>query len=104
MGPAMTEGGQMLGTASHERVGREYLEGLGFPSEVTQFVRGHVQAKRYLVYKYPDYHDKLTERSQGTLIHQGGPMTQQEAEAFESLSNFSAILEMRTWDEKAKDV
>ena len=30
-------------------------------------------------------------------------MTQQEAEAFESLSNFSAILEMRTWDEKAKD-
>ena len=43
-------------------------------------------------------------RSQGTLIHQGGPMTQQEAEDFESLSNFSAILEMRTWDEKAKDV
>ena len=31
-------------------------------------------------------------------------MTQQEAEDFESLSNFSAILEMRTWDEKAKDV
>ena len=31
-------------------------------------------------------------------------MTKQEAEAFESLSNFSAILEMRTWDEKAKDV
>ena len=31
-------------------------------------------------------------------------MTQQEAAAFESLSNFSAILEMRTWDEKAKDV
>ena len=30
-------------------------------------------------------------------------MTKQEAEAFESLSNFSAILEMRTWDEKAKD-
>ena len=30
-------------------------------------------------------------------------MTQQEAEAFESLSNFLAILEMRTWDEKAKD-
>ena len=30
-------------------------------------------------------------------------MTQREAEAFEGLSNFSAILEMRTWDEKAKD-
>ena len=31
-------------------------------------------------------------------------MTEKEAEAFESLSNFSAILEMRTWDEEAKDV
>merc|ERR1711894_52252 len=101
---AMTCNGTTLGTADHDKVGEKFLQDLGFPSEVTQFVRGHVQAKRYLVFKYPDYHDKLTERSQGTLIHQGGPMTQQEAEDFESLSNFSAILEMRTWDEKAKDV
>ena len=43
-------------------------------------------------------------RSQGTLIHQGGPMSSQEAETFESLTNFSAILEMRNWDERAKDV
>ena len=35
----------MLGTAGHERVGEEFLEGLGFPKEVTQFVRGHVQVK-----------------------------------------------------------
>merc|ERR1711934_1152467 len=101
---AMACNGTTLGTADHDKVGEMFLQELGFPSEVTQFVRGHVQAKRYLVYKYPDYHDKLTEASKGTLIHQGGPMTQQEAEAFESLSNFSAILEMRIWDEKAKDV
>ena len=34
---------QVLGTAGHERVGEEFLEGVGFPREVTQFVRGHVQ-------------------------------------------------------------
>ena len=38
--PSLT---QVLGTAGHERVGEEFLEGLGFPKEVTQFVRGHVQ-------------------------------------------------------------
>ena len=34
---------QVLGTAGHERVGEEFFEGVGFPKEVTQFVRGHVQ-------------------------------------------------------------
>ena len=40
----------------------------------------------------------------GTLIHQGGPMIAEEAQKFESLSNFGAILKMRQWDEAAKDV
>jgi len=101
--PAMTEGGQVLGTAGHERVGEEFLEGLGFPKEVTQFVRGHVQAKRYLVFKNPSYHDCLSEASKGTLVCQGGPMTKEEAECFEALPAFSAILAMRDWDDKAKD-
>ena len=39
----------------------------------------------------------------GTLICQGGPMSAEEAAEFENLSNFSAILEMRRWDEAAKD-
>ena len=39
---------QVLGTAGHERVGEEFLEGLGFPKEVTQFVKGHVQVKPVL--------------------------------------------------------
>ena len=31
-------------------------------------------------------------------------MSAEEAAEFEALSNFSAILEMRRWDEAAKDV
>ena len=33
---------------------------------------------------------------------EGGPMTREEAEAFEALPAFSAILAMRDWDDKAK--
>ena len=29
--------------ADHDKVGEKFLQELGFPSEVTQFVRGHVQ-------------------------------------------------------------
>ena len=37
-----------------------------------------------------------------TLIAQGGPMKQEEAEDFEKLEDFQALLEMRRWDEQAK--
>ena len=43
--------GTMLGTKTHEKVGEDFLKELGFPKSVTDFVRGHVEAKRYLVYK-----------------------------------------------------
>ena len=37
-----------------------------------------------------------------TLVHQGGPMNDEEAAIFEQLENFEAILRMRSWDEQAK--
>ena len=36
------------------------------------------------------------------IINQGGPMTKEEAEAFEALPSFAALLAMRDWDDKAK--
>ena len=44
--------GTTLGTRTHEKVGEKFLRNLGFPDSVTLFVRGHVDAKRYLVYRY----------------------------------------------------
>ena len=43
--------GTTLGTRTHEKVGELFLKNLGFPESVTSFVRGHVEAKRYLVYR-----------------------------------------------------
>ena len=48
-----------VGTQNHEIVGEKFLKDLGFPQTVTSFVRGHVEAKRYLVFKYPNYYDKV---------------------------------------------
>ena len=53
--------GQMgkVGTKDHESIGENFLKELGFTENVTNFVRGHVDAKRYLVFKYSSYYDKV---------------------------------------------
>ncbi|KAK8403977.1 hypothetical protein O3P69_000199 [Scylla paramamosain] len=100
--PMVTDG-LVLGTPRHEVVGEEYLKGLGFPEEVTIFVRNHVEAKRYLVATDPKYYEGLSEASRHTLTHQGGPMKEEEVLSFKTNPNFHAVLRMRSWDEKAKD-
>lgn len=53
--------------------------------------------------RYPSYHETLSLASKGTLINQGGPMNSQEATAFERHPDFHALLEMRRWDDMAKN-
>ena len=91
-----------LGVKNHEKVGADFLRKLNVPSPIPELVEGHVLAKRYLTYKYPDYHDKLSDASKGTLIYQGGPMTKNEAEEFEKDNLFDIYLKMRDYDDKAK--
>eukprot|EP00439_Symbiodinium_sp_Y106_P018059 s6833_g2.t1 len=90
------------GVANHENLGGGWLAGLGFSPKVCQLVSRHVDAKRYLCAVNKEYHDTLSSASKTTLIHQGGPMTQQEAKAFEEEELFKVILAMRRWDEAAK--
>jgi predicted HD phosphohydrolase len=44
----------------------------------------------------------LSEASRKTLEYQGGPMTPEEAAAFEQYPLFDLITRMRNWDEQAK--
>ncbi|CAH1787796.1 unnamed protein product [Owenia fusiformis] len=101
--PEMITHGQNFGTQGHDEVGARFLEDLGVPTAITKFVRGHVQAKRYKVYKDQTYYNNLSSASKTTLEHQGGPMTEEEAIQFEADPEMDAILKMRTWDELAKD-
>jgi len=90
------------GVVDHENLGGDWLRSLGFSEKVSTLVRRHVDAKRYLCCVKPGYHDNLSEASKTTLRHQGGPMSPEEAKAFENDELFKTILAMRHWDEAAK--
>ena len=91
------------GVKRHEQIGADFLREKGFPERITKLVENHVQAKRYLTFKYSDYLAKLSEASLKTLAYQGGPMNAEEARDFEKDPLFEVSLKMRSWDEAAKE-
>ena len=86
----------------HEKLGAALLREWGFSERVAQLVEGHVEAKRYLTFKYPEYLAKLSPVSRHTLQLQGGMFTAEEADVFERHPLFEEKLRMRAWDEQAK--
>jgi gamma-butyrobetaine dioxygenase len=98
-----TGGDLMNGTDNrHGETGAAWLA-QWFPEEVTEPVRLHVAAKRYLCAVVPRYYGRLSAASVHTLAIQGGPMNDAEAAAFETLPYASAAVAVRRWDEAAKD-
>lgn len=88
--------------AHHDAVGARWLS-RWFGPDVTEPVRLHVAAKRYLVSIEPGYAAKLSEASVHTLRLQGGAMTVQEAQEFEELPYAHDAVALRRLDEAAKD-
>ena len=86
----------------HEEAGARVLAAF-FPGIVTDCVRHHVAAKRYLCATRPDYLDRLSAASVHTLRLQGGPMSAAEVAAFEANPNLAEIVQVRHLDEAAKD-
>lgn len=91
------------GVVDHEKLGREFLSEKGFSSKISTLVESHVQAKRFLTFKYPEYFDKLSEASRQTLGMQGGVMTAEEAASFEADEYHPIYIKLREWDDKAKE-
>ncbi|MGI9507787.1 MAG: (R)-1-hydroxy-2-trimethylaminoethylphosphonate oxygenase [Geminicoccaceae bacterium] len=85
----------------HEDAGAAILERF-FPEAVTDCVRYHVAAKRYLCAKSPDYFGRLSAASVYSLGLQGGPMSTNEIEAFETNPNLEAIVKVRYLDDGGK--
>jgi gamma-butyrobetaine dioxygenase len=86
----------------HSETGAAFLAAW-FADDVTEPVRLHVAAKRYLCAREPGYHDRLSPASVFTLSVQGGPMTPAQADAFESDPWHVDAITLRRWDEEAKD-
>jgi len=93
-----------MGNIDHEELGAEFLLKYGFSERIANLVRGHVIAKRYLTFKYPEYYNKLSEASKTTLQFQGGVMTSDEAAAFELNPDAELIIRLRYWDDMAKQI
>ena len=94
----------MAGTDNnHGERGAQWLASLRFPASVTEPVRLHVAAKRYLCAAEPSYFGQLSEASVYTLSVQGGPMTDAEARAFEREPHAADAIAVRRWDDQAKD-
>lgn len=85
----------------HEEAGAALLEQF-FPSVVTDCVRYHVAAKRYLCATNPDYFQRLSEASVHSLSLQGGPMSAEEVAEFEKNPNLKEIIQVRYLDEAGK--
>ncbi len=86
----------------HETAGAQVLEPF-FPKLVTDCVRYHVAAKRYLCAVDTPYFNKLSTASVHSLSLQGGPMNKEEIALFESNENLADIIQVRLFDDSAKD-
>ena len=85
----------------HEQLGARWLQ-QSFGADVCEPVKLHVPAKRYRCRVDSDYRERLSPASVLSLRLQGGPMSVQEAAAFEQNEYFEHALRLRSWDESAK--
>jgi gamma-butyrobetaine dioxygenase len=94
----------MAGTDNrHNEQGATWLA-QWFGAEVTEPVRLHVDAKRYLCAVEPGYLGKLSPASVYTLGVQGGPMSDTEAGEFGARPFAADACQVRRWDDDAKDL
>jgi gamma-butyrobetaine dioxygenase len=85
----------------HEDTGAAWLA-RWFGPEVTEPVRLHVEAKRYLCAVDPGYYDLLSAASRRTLALQGGPLAGAELAAFEASPYAADAASVRRWDDAGK--
>ena len=86
----------------HSRIGANFLA-LYFGTDVSEPVRFHVDAKRYLCAAEPGYFERLSNGSVRTLELQGGPMDTAEISAFKSNPHFSEAVQLRAGTRPGND-
>jgi phosphonate degradation associated HDIG domain protein len=87
--------------AHHEQIGSHWLA-QRFRPDVSEPVRLHVPAKRYLLATDDKYFAKLSPASVVTLKLQGGPMAAHEVAKFETERYYKEAVRVRQWDDQGK--
>lgn len=85
----------------HDEAGAAILSAF-FPPVVTECVRCHVDAKRYLCATDTEYFGKLSDASIHSLGLQGGPMNDGEIGEFEKNPHLAEVVRVRHWDDQGK--
>lgn len=85
----------------HEHRGAAWLADV-MPPSVTDPIAGHVAAKRYRCAVDPTYAAGLSAGSTASLARQGGPMSADEAIAFEARPGWTEAVRLRGWDDDGK--
>ncbi|HJZ49207.1 MAG TPA: hypothetical protein VKE41_18645 [Roseiflexaceae bacterium] len=86
----------------HEQLGAAFLVRYFVPA-VTEPVRLHVAAKRYLCAVDATYLAALSPASAQSLLLQGGPFSAEEVAAFEASPHFMDAVRLRRYDDIGKD-
>lgn len=86
----------------HELLGEKYLT-KHFKLAAVEPVKLHVQAKRYLCATAPGYLETLSMSSKISLEFQGGVMNKEELAIFEKNEFYKEAVDLRRWDDLAKD-
>ena len=87
----------------HESLGSAWLS-QHFDPAVSEPVRLHVAAKRWLSASEAGYFERLSEASKLSLRLQGGPMTADEQNRFAAERFFKDAVDLRRWDDEGKIV
>ncbi len=85
----------------HEALGHAWLS-RWFGPDVTEPVRLHVAAKRYLCATEANYFARLSADSVRSLALQGGPMSRDEVAAWSANPHAALATTLRRFDEQAK--
>ena len=85
----------------HEELADQFLSA-HLPPSVTEPIRLHVAAKRYLCFADTAYLEALSPSSVLSLGLQGGPMSQEEAAVFLAGPFAQEAIALRHWDDEAK--
>jgi gamma-butyrobetaine dioxygenase len=87
----------------HESLGSAWLS-QHFGPDVTEPVRLHVAAKRYLAATEPGYFELLSPASVQSLQLQGGLMSREESARFAAQPFADDAIRLRRWDDEGKIV
>lgn len=88
--------------ANHEELGDQFLR-RHFAKSVTEPVRLHVAAKRYLCAVDLNFFAGLSQASVGSLRTQGGPMSKEEIALFRANPFCKSAVRLRRWNDIGQD-